>query len=134
MGVMKPLTAAFAGALLAGSALPALAAPVCRVQTLTIQSQSVRATFCVTDVVRQRNGAGDLARVTLSENLAGPGGSVDRTTTKDVLLAGGSGRLSDDLPLHGLGIDRMLHVTFVFRNGGVTPESALLIPGAIPVL
>ncbi|TAM60740.1 hypothetical protein EPN52_04495 [bacterium] len=130
---MKRSTAA-AAILWAALAAPVLAAPVCRVQTLAIQGQSIRATFCVTDVVRERGPAGEMARITLSESLAGRGGTLDRTATKDVLLAAGSGRLSDDLPLHELGIDRTLHVTFVFRNGGVQPESALLIPGAVPVL
>ncbi|TAM75974.1 hypothetical protein EPN44_06890 [bacterium] len=131
---MRRFAVALGGALWVGLAAPALGAPVCRVQTLSIQGQSVKATFCVTNAVHESSGAGIVARISLSENLVGPGGSLDRTTTKDVLLAGGSGRLSDDLPLRELGIDRMLHVTFVYSNGGVRPESALLIPGAVPVL
>ncbi|TAM90371.1 hypothetical protein EPN42_05930 [bacterium] len=132
--MMRRFAAACSGALWLGLLATALAAPVCRVQTLSIQGQSVKATFCVTSVGHERSGAGEVARISLSENLVGSGGSLDRTVTKDVLLAGGSGRLSDDLPLQGLGIDRMLHVSFVYGNGGVVPESALLIPGAVPVL
>lgn len=116
------------------AAAQALAAPPCHVQTLSIQGQSVRATFCVTGVSREHTSAGEVAHVSLSESLVSAAGSVNRTASKDVLLVGQEGRLSDDLPLRGLGVDKTLHVTFLFSNGGVTPEGALLIPGAIPIL
>ncbi|MDE2573201.1 MAG: hypothetical protein KGM44_11880 [bacterium] len=120
--------AALAAAPVAASAQP------CRAQTLSIQGEGVKSTFCVVGVERSKTGGGDVAHVSISESLAGPGGTLQRTVSKDVLLAGQDGRLSDDIPLRSLGIEKTLHVTFVFRNGVVTPESALLIPGAIPVL
>jgi|GEM_PF-4965673 len=134
--MMRTRTAAFLAAVLAAPVVTeatGLAAP-CHAQTLTIQGQAIKANFCVIGVQRQHTGAGEVARVTLTESLSGTRGSVERTATKDVLLAGSDGRLSDDVPLRPLGIEKTLHVTFVFHDGTVVPESALLIPGAVPVL
>ncbi|HVA38800.1 MAG TPA: hypothetical protein VNJ51_14425 [Candidatus Dormibacteraeota bacterium] len=133
---MRSLAAALA-LVLAGALATAPAGAAngsCHTQTLSIEGHSVRATFCVTAVRSERTGAGEVAHVTMTETLVGAGGSLTRTTSKDVLMAGSDGRLSDDVPLAQLGIQKTLHLTFVFRNGGVIPESGLLIPGGVPVI
>ncbi len=97
----------------------------CTKDALTIEGVPVMATICVPA------GASG-SKVTVSETLVGSAGTLNHTTIFDLLPAGVS-RTVDDIVLEKLGSKRTLHVTLAYREGVVTLEHALLLPGAIPV-
>jgi hypothetical protein len=121
---------------LTAAAFLALAAPAspqgsgrCTSETLAIDGQRVAATFCVTDSTAK---PGKGVRVTLSETLAGTGGSLKRASTLDFVVDDPA-RAIDDIPLAQLGIKKTLHATFIYAAGNVRLEHALLVPGAVTV-
>ena len=97
----------------------------CTKDALTIEGASVTATICV-----PAGATGP--KVAVTETLVGSAGTVSHTTSFELLPVGVS-RTVDDIVLEKLGSKRTLHVTLAYREGVVTLEHALLLPGAIPV-
>jgi len=123
---MLQVTSAFAAVLVLTAATAASAqSDRCTKDVLRIEGAPVTATVCA-----PAGATGPKLAVT--ETLIGRAGTVSHTTSFDLLAAGVS-RTVDDIALDKLGSKRILHVTLAYREGIVTLEHALLLPGAIPV-
>ena len=123
---MLQATSAFAAVLVLTAATAASAqSDRCTKDALTIEGAPVTATICI-----PAGATGPKLAVT--ETLVGGTATIRHTTSFDLLPAGVS-RTVDDIALDRLGSRRTLHVTLAYREGIVTLEHALLLPGAIPV-
>ena len=123
---MLQATSAFAAVLVLTAATAASAqSDRCTKDALTIEGAPVTATICIP-------AGATVPKLAVTETLSGRTGTLSHTTSFDLLPAGVS-RTVDDIALDKLGSRRTLHVTLVYREGVVTLEHALLLPGAIPV-
>lgn len=118
---VAPLTLAFALA----AAVPAAAQPArCAQDVFAIDGQSVSVSTCA--------GAPDAGNVPVTQTYKTRGASFGHTVAVP-LLAGAVSRVSADVSLAPLGLQRSLHVNIAYGDGRATIESALLRPGAIPL-
>lgn len=114
-------------AILASSVSAAAAQPAqrCSAETFPVGGQAVRVTVCGT-------AAAGGASVPVTETVKSGAKSFEHQTTIDV-LEGAVSRTVDDLSLTSIGLPYTLHLTLAYRQGAVSIEHALLLPGAIPL-
>src|SRR5579875_990719 len=124
---MRTFQAALLGALLA-AAPPAAGAqqpsPRCSHDVFPIGGQAVVVTAC---------GAARNGTVAVSESVRGASSTVAHSTAMSLLAGASVARTVDDIPLQPLGLPYTLHLTLAYRDGQMTVEHALLLPGARPL-
>jgi hypothetical protein len=121
-------TFAAALALLAASAVPALAQPAqrCSHDTFSVGGQPVAVTACA--------GAPDSGKtVAVTETFKNATASFSHAVSIEVLPGAAASRAVDDVSLAPLGLQYTLHLTLAYREAAVTIEHALLLPGAVPL-
>ena len=117
----------------AALALPAVADP-CSHRALTIEGMAVEVTLCATAQHPGASPAGKTLEVAVQEEFKGPKGSFSRATTLEFLGGVAVSRTIDDVAIDRLGLSRTLHMTLALREGNLTLEHAMLLPGAVPII
>ena len=114
-------------ALFALGTLPALAQPAqrCSKESFPVGGQTVAVTVCAAPAEGKS--------VAVTETFKGATASFTHGTTIEVLSGASASRGVDDVSLTPLGVPYTMHLTLVHREGGVTIEHALLLPGAVPL-
>lgn len=98
----------------------------CSHEAFPVAGQSIGVTVCA--------GASDGAKsVPVNETFKGRAGSFSHTASIDVLPGAATSRAVDDVGLTPLGLPYTLHLTLAYREGLVSIEHALLLPGAVPL-
>jgi len=100
--------------------------PRCSAYSLGIDGTTVTARFCVP-------GGPPAATVTVSEIFSAHGLSFTKLLGLATIPGQRTTHAIDDIDLAPLAVARTLHVTLAYREGRVTLEHALALPGAIPV-
>ena len=113
-------------ALVAASIAPALAqGGKCSHETFPVGGQSVAVTVCA--------AAPEGKSVAISESFKGASASFGHAASIEILPGAAASRAVDDVALTPLGLQYTLHLTLAYRDGGVSIEHALLLPGAVPL-
>ena len=119
--------AALLGAGLVAGPLPGAAqqpSSRCSHDVFPIGGQAVVVAACGT----AQNGT-----VAVTESLRGASSTLSHSTTMSLLAGASVARTVDDIPLQQLGLGYTLHLTLAYRDGQMTVEHALLLPGARPL-
>ena len=125
-GLMRTLLAvAVLFAAGAGGAAAQPAARGCSNDIFTVGGQRVSVTVCA--------GAIDGSAVAITETAKSGTKTASGVASIEILSAAATSRSVDDLSLAPLGLSSTLHLTLAYRNGTVTTEHALLLPGAVPL-
>lgn len=126
MRAFPAAVALLAAAVLAGpsSAAAQQPSPRCSHDVFPIGGQAVVVAACAT----AQNGT-----IAVSESVRGASGALTHATTMSLLAGASVARTVDDIPLQQLGLAYTLHLTLAYRDGQMTVEHALLLPGARPL-
>lgn len=109
---------------------PALAAPPCTQETLTVEGSPVTVAYCIAGKSRV-DGSEEI--VPVSASYSAPGGTLRRSTDLHFLAGEGVSRVLESLDLTKVGLTGTLHLTLAYSRGVVRLEGALLTPGAITI-
>ena len=121
-------------ALCAGPALPAQASSHCATRAASIEGSAVEITLCAGASHAVSSAAGKVVTVDLEQQFKAPKGSFAQTGPVEFLAGAAVSRAILDVAIDKLGIAKTLHMTLTLKDGRVTLEHAMLLPGAIPVL
>jgi hypothetical protein len=118
-------TFAAALALLAWStAAPALADP-CSHDSFEVDGKPLGVTVCA--------AAPSSGKVAVTQTFKSGGAAFSQPATIELLNGASISRTVADVALSPVGSPRTLHLTLAYREGTVSVEHALLLPGAIPL-
>jgi hypothetical protein len=106
------------------AAAPALAEP-CSHESFEVDGSALTVNVCA--------ASPSGGKVSVSESFKSGAATFSHTATIDVLSGASVSRTVDDVALSPLGSSRTLHLTLAYREGAVSIEHALLLPGAIPL-
>jgi hypothetical protein len=118
-------TFAAAVALLVWStAAPALADP-CSHDTFDVDGRPLAVTVCATPP--------NAGKVAVTQTFKAGSATFSQPATIELLNGASVSRSAADVSLSPIGSPRTLHLTLAYRDGAVSVEHALLLPGAIPL-
>ena len=120
-------------ALFPSFSLAAVAAP-CTHRSLRIEGMPVALTLCTLGQRPGSSAAGKTVEVSVTEDFEGPKGAFRRAATLEFLGGVAVSRTIDDVAIEPLGLSGTLHMTLALKEGNVTLEHAMLLPGAVPIL